>query len=481
MASLSHGHTILLSSSANITRFTGPSIGISAFRSFVQSLSTRSLTSQFPVNKGVKDRASGHTLRPFVNIKQLTVQGGNGGDGCIAFERLFCNPKAGPSGGDGGNGGHIILQASQDTSDLSHLASVVRGANGSRGGGSNCHGANGAHVYLKVPIGTQIFLPGDADDGVSISGGKKRLLGTVPNDGDLFIAARGGAGGKGNAFLTNSAFATISARSPLCDRNTPLRLAERGAKGECRRILLRMAQLAQLGLVGAPNAGKSTLLRRLTRARPKVAPYAFTTLRPHMGILKTQGNEENTDDGQNQSHSTIPITIADLPGLIDGAAEHNRGLGAQFLSLIADCRLLAFVIDIGTTWSLLDLGRRHSDWRDTLTEEVVRQLTMLSHELTTFDHKMVNPGRCMVVGTKLDLVFPRMFETMIQTPSDNDSLRIWNSIVDVVSNAARDVGILEKNNPDKVILVSARRADNIDELVRRIHRQISMFEADRSS
>ncbi|KAF6773540.1 hypothetical protein AHF37_06940 [Paragonimus kellicotti] len=237
----------------------------------------------------LKSRAPGCTPRKFVNMKRMVVEAGRGGDGCIAFDRLFCNPKGGPSGGDGGNGGHIILQASQHVTDLSHLQSIVRGRDGVNGYPSNCHGANAEHTYLQVPLGTDVYSLDDSADSIenvsaSLAAGRLTSVGSLEEDAAFLIVARGGAGGKGNAFLTAAADATLASRT-RSDRNTPLRIAERGARGECHRILLRMSRLAHLGLVGAPNAGKSTLLRRLTRARPKVAPYAFTTLKPHLGVL----------------------------------------------------------------------------------------------------------------------------------------------------------------------------------------------------
>ncbi|GAA28616.2 GTPase obg [Clonorchis sinensis] len=410
--------------------------------------------SSFVVRHELKKRAPGHTPRAFVNLRRIVVEAGNGGDGCIAFERLFCNPNGGPSGGDGGNGGHIILQASQHITDLSHIPSIIRGENGANGYPSNCNGANGAHTYIQVPVGTQVYqFSGSKNDTEDDLDRQLTLINFLNTDTAVCIVARGGAGGKGNAFLTSSATATDTRLSS--NRNPPLRVAERGARGDHRRLLLRMSELAHLGLVGAPNAGKSSLLRRLTRARPKVAPYPFTTLEPQMGVLANHTVQDT------QPH----LTIADLPGLIRGAAEYDAGLGARFLSLVADCRLLMLVVDIGTIWKENGLESR-DDWRHELHTEVLNQLLMLRHELVTFDRNLGDTERCMVVGTKLDLILPHP----LNTKPDNDCLGrdLIQQLNKVVGEAATDSEVLTNANEGNVVIVSARRGDNIDILMHRL-------------
>ncbi|KAA3678759.1 GTPase [Paragonimus westermani] len=368
------------------------------------------------------------------------------------------------------------VYASQHVTDLSHLQSVVRGRDGINGYPSNCHGANAEHTYLQVPLGTDVYSLDDSTDSIenvstSLAAGRLTSIGSLEEDAAFLIVARGGAGGKGNAFLTAAADAALTSRT-RSDRNTPLRIAERGARGECHRLLLRMSRLAHLGLVGAPNAGKSTLLRRLTRARPKVAPYAFTTLKPHLGVLTvptlpvqaTNSSDSLVNDLQS-GPINYDITVADLPGIIHGAAEHNTGLGVEFLSLISDCRLLVYVVDIGTLWLTNNLSSI-SDWRPLLRDEVVELLTTLKHELTVFDVQLGDPSRCLVVGTKLDLIIA----TPTMSESDSRYQHILNALTEEITAAARNAEVLSDNDnsSDRVVLVSARRGDNVSTLIRRI-------------
>lgn len=208
----------------------------------------------------------------------------------VAFTRLFCNPLAGPGGGDGGHGGHVVLRCRDSVRDLSGLPVEARAESGRGGGSANCHGRQGDHRVLDVPPGTQVFDEAG------------RMLCELHQDGQVYVAARGGAGGKGNAFF-------------LSNTNRAPQLAEYGAEGENRPLSLRLRILADVGLVGYPNAGKSSLLRALSRARPRVSPVPFTTLQPHVGIVKFPG---------------LDVSVADIPGLIDGAHENN-GLGHDFL------------------------------------------------------------------------------------------------------------------------------------------------------
>ncbi|CAH8647997.1 unnamed protein product [Heterobilharzia americana] len=355
----------------------------------------------------LKKRAPGHTVRPFISSKRVVVKAGDGGNGCIAFRRIFCNPHAGPSGGDGGNGAHVIFRADESTSDLSNVPTVIKGQNGASGSMNDCHGENADHVYVKVPLGTQIFSACENLDSVSKDNRSSVLMKTLQSPGDIFLAARGGAGGKGNAFMTYATLAVDSMKLPS-SKNTPLRIAERGGQGETKEFILRMRKLADLGFVGCPNAGKSTLLKCLTRARPKIAPYPFTTLQPHIGMLNVPENyqlyssSDSTDndyspDSSNEIHS---IAIADLPGIIDGAADYNRGLGAQFLSLISDCSVLAYVIDCGTLWRSCGHDKLHE-----FEDELTNQLSMLYYEVTTYDANLNSPDKCIILGSKLDLIF----------------------------------------------------------------------------
>jgi GTP-binding protein len=235
---------------------------------------------------------------------RIFVEGGRGGDGCVSFRREAHVPRGGPDGGDGGGGGRVVLVCEPSRRDFGSLgASHFRAGAGRHGEGSRKTGARGDDVEIPVPPGTR---------SQTVDGTEVDL--TVP--GQQAVVARGGRGGKGNRRFTTSV------------RQAP-RFAERGTGGESGWIELSLALLAEVGLVGLPNAGKSSLLSRLTAARPKVADYPFTTLEPVLGTLEA-------DDRQ--------IVIADIPGLIEGAAE-GLGLGHEFLAHVERCSVLAHVVD----------------------------------------------------------------------------------------------------------------------------------------
>jgi GTP-binding protein len=243
----------------------------------------------------------------FHDRARIQIVAGRGGDGALSFRREKFVPKGGPDGGDGGDGGDVVLVADRDLRDLSRFRpnQRVKGGRGGNGGGANRHGANGETVELTVPVGTQVFDHGG------------QLIADLARDRARVVAARGGRGGRGNRRFA----------SPT--RQTP-RFAETGLPGEEATIELRLKLLADAALVGLPNAGKSSLLRRLSNAKPKVAEYPFTTLAPVLGTVESP-------DGRQ-------LTVADVPGLIEGASE-GVGLGHEFLAHLERARLLLHVID----------------------------------------------------------------------------------------------------------------------------------------
>jgi GTP-binding protein len=256
----------------------------------------------------------------FHDRARIEVRGGRGGDGALSFRREKYVPKGGPDGGDGGNGGDVVLVADPDLRDLSFFQRKRRftAGRGRHGEGSNRHGRGGDSVELRVPIGTQAF---------DLEG---RMLADLAHAGARVTAAHGGAGGAGNR-----RFATPTNRAP--------RLAEVGLEGDVAAVELRLKLLADAALVGYPNAGKSSLLRRLSNAKPKVAEYPFTTVAPVLGTV-------DSSDGRQ-------LTVADVPGLLEGAHQ-GVGLGDEFLAHLERARLLLHVIeaqeDVDERFSTID-------------------------------------------------------------------------------------------------------------------------------
>ncbi len=245
----------------------------------------------------------------FVDEVRIQVRAGDGGNGCISFRRERFIPRGGPDGGDGGKGGDVIFQADGQLSTLLDLSypQQFRARKGTHGKGKNQTGKNGEAFIIRVPVGT---LVRDDESG--------ELLQDLLFDGQQFIAAAGGRGGRGN-----TRFATSTKRAP--------RHAEKGEKGEERWLRLDLKLIADVGLIGFPNAGKSTLLSKISSARPKIGDYPFTTLAPNLGVVT--GNEGR------------PFVVADIPGLIEGASR-GAGLGLTFLRHVERTSLLIHLLDI---------------------------------------------------------------------------------------------------------------------------------------
>ncbi len=245
----------------------------------------------------------------FIDVARIKVKGGHGGKGCVSFRREKYVPRGGPDGGKGGRGGNVLVEASESVSTLIDLRyqQLYRAPKGGHGRGKKQTGRDGTDVIIRVPVGTVVK---DQETG--------EVLGDLTQATQRVVVARGGRGGRGN-----TAFATATRRAP--------RIAEEGGAGEERNLILELKLLADVGLVGVPNAGKSTLLQALTAAQPKIADYPFTTLIPNLGILDFSLNER--------------ITVADIPGLIAGASG-GAGLGLGFLRHIERVRVIVHVLDI---------------------------------------------------------------------------------------------------------------------------------------
>ncbi len=294
----------------------------------------------------------------FIDEATIHVKAGDGGRGCVAFRREKFVPRGGPAGGDGGKGGDVILEATSHDNTLLRYRydREFRAARGRHGEGSNKTGASGEDLILRVPVGTIVF---DAETGEQLC--------DFTAAGQRFVAARGGRGGRGNQH-----FARPWHRAP--------REFEEGRPGEERRLRLELKLLADVGLVGFPNAGKSTLISRISAARPKIADYPFTTLEPHLGVVSA--DSERGGEGRS-------FVVADLPGLIEGA-HAGAGLGTRFLRHIERTRLLAHLIDTS----------------DASDRDPVRDFEILCGELRAFDPALAH-RTMIVVATKLDVTTQR--------------------------------------------------------------------------
>ena len=247
-----------------------------------------------------------------VDEVKITIKAGDGGNGCMAFRREKFVPEGGPSGGNGGRGGDILMIATIHRNTLLHFRfnPEYTAQRGRHGEGSNCTGHDGTGIVVQVPVGTVVF---DAETG--------EQLFDFAEDKQEWLAAKGGRGGKGN-----QCFATPTHQAPTEH--------EPGKPGELKILRLELKLLADVGLVGYPNAGKSTLISRISAAKPKIAPYPFTTLEPNLGVVQLPDHRS--------------FVVADIPGLIEGAHE-GRGLGIQFLRHVERCKLLVHLVDMSET------------------------------------------------------------------------------------------------------------------------------------
>jgi GTP-binding protein len=305
-------------------------------------------------------------MSQFVDEVRIFVRGGDGGDGCLSFRREAHVPLGGPDGGDGGEGGGVMLIADESTSSLLGFRDYPHriGDNAKNGGSKKLAAKDIEPLMVKVPVGTQVRNL------------EKEIVADLTSHGDSFLAAYGGQGGRGNArFLSNRL------RAPA--------FCERGEKGQDTSYFLTLKLLADIALVGFPNAGKSTLISVVSSSKPKIANYPFTTLTPNLGVVKSK-------DGST-------FVVADIPGLIEGAAD-GKGLGHQFLKHIERAKTLAILIDLSAgVYRESDTGESDSGDTDNNNESfVAKEYNILTKELQNYNPQLLQRPR-LLIGTKKEL------------------------------------------------------------------------------
>ncbi|HEX8162141.1 MAG TPA: GTPase ObgE [Pyrinomonadaceae bacterium] len=345
----------------------------------------------------------------FIDRVKIKVKAGHGGNGVTAFRREKFVPRGGPSGGDGGKGGDVWLVADSGVNTLLHLRynpehSAERGGHGE---GSNRSGRAGEDVLVRVPVGTQVL---DTELG--------DLLHDLTHEGERWLAARGGRGGLGNAH-----FATSTNRAP--------RYHQEGGEGEERELQLELKLLADVGLVGFPNAGKSTLISTISAAKPKVADYPFTTLEPHLGVV---------DLGEYRT-----FVVADIPGLIEGAHE-GAGLGDRFLRHVERTKLLLHLVDVSSA-----SGR-----------DAVSDYETINRELVAYDPRLAERPQ-IVVATKLDaLDEPERLASLRRRAAEDG--REFHEISAVTNRGVRELvgAVAARLEELKTVVVDLREGADVD-------------------
>ena len=330
----------------------------------------------------------------FIDHTTLVVKAGSGGMGCIAFLREKFRPKGGPSGGDGGHGGSIIFQVNKQLSTLQDITlnHLYRAENGAYGGGKNMHGKKGKDIIIKIPPGTIIK-----------NAETEQILKDLTGENESYVVAKGGNGGFGNARFKTQ-------------QNTAPKIANDGQPGEELKIELELKVLADVGLVGFPNAGKSTFISKISNAKPKIADYPFTTLVPNLGIVK-YGNYNS-------------FVMADIPGLIRGAS-YGKGLGSQFLRHIERTKVLVYLVEC-------------------IDEEIYENFVTLKNELKKHNPELIKRPSLLLL-TKTDLIPMELLElekvskeipiVQISSVSGKNLNEAIQSIAELIQSQTHDIEI----------------------------------------
>jgi GTPase len=354
----------------------------------------------------------------FIDEAHIHVKAGDGGNGCIAFRREKYVPRGGPSGGDGGNGASIWLVSSHNENTLLRYRfnRLFRADRGRHGEGSNCTGQSGEDMLLAVPVGTVVYDEGTGEQLADFTEPDQRVQ-----------VVRGGRGGRGNQH-----FAKPWHQAP--------RESEPGEAGQERDLKLELKLLADVGLVGFPNAGKSTLISRISAARPKIADYPFTTLEPALGVVSAEGQSQKTRaEGQMRT-----FVVADLPGLIEGAHE-GAGLGTRFLRHIERTRLLAHLIDTS----------------DASFDDPIHQFEVIENELASFSLALAEKPR-IVVATKMDAITDRTRVEELRKFCDTRGLD-FHAVSSATGEGISELVFAMANALDRLPRQSVRDASEIQE------------------
>ena len=336
----------------------------------------------------------------FVDKVSIQVSAGNGGNGCMSFRREKFVPKGGPDGGNGGKGGSIFLEATTDLHTLADFeySKHISAENGGHGLGSKCFGSKAEDITIKVPCGTMIF---DRETG--------EPLADLVEPGDRCLVARGGRGGKGNAH-----FASSRRRAP--------RFSEKGEQGERRIITMELKLIADVALVGVPNAGKSSLLAAISNATPKIADYPFTTLSPNLGVMKLDQER---------------IVVADVPGLIEGAHE-NRGLGHYFLRHIERTRVIVHVLDLSSGSIESVIGQ----WKTVLDEFKAYNADLLERPYMVVGNKVdLDPSK-LIVDSFEEFFKSKEIDCLVTSALSGDGVdRFMGTLIDICRKYPRPKGV----------------------------------------